>query len=301
MKEISESYLGAMLSSPSLLISATLKGSPWRTPDPSREWTFPESIINEPTAPFDVSLLTIEVSEVKAIAGDTHLGGEDFDNFLVNHFAQEFKRKNKKGDSFFVLSQTSINYCLDLSSSPRAVRRLRTACERAKRSLYSATQTSIEIDSLFEGIDFYTFLTRARFKELCQDLFRNTLDTLSGRSSRTPISTSPWNYLHRWFHSFHLYFSCRQYSSPTSSTARSPTGASTLMRLSPMVLQSSRHLLWRLLREDSGSLLDVAPSSSGIETAGGVMTALSSVTLPFPPKIRKFVHLLWQSTQCVYI
>ena len=66
---------------------------------------FPESIINEPTAPFDVSLLTIEVSEVKAIAGGTHLGGEDFDNLLVNHFAQEFKRKNKKGDSCVVSNQ----------------------------------------------------------------------------------------------------------------------------------------------------------------------------------------------------
>src|SRR3984885_8779671 len=111
---------------------------------------------------FDVSLLTIEegIFEVKATAGDTHLGGEDFDNRLVNHFVQEFKRKNKK----------------DLSSNPRAVRRLRTACERAKRTLSSAAQTSIEIDSLFEGIDFYTSLTRARFEELCQDLFRSTLD-----------------------------------------------------------------------------------------------------------------------------
>ena len=63
---------------------------------------------------------------------------------------------------------------LDLSGNPRAVRRLRTACERAKRTLSSATQTSIEIDSLFEGIDFYTSLTRARFEELCQDLFRST-------------------------------------------------------------------------------------------------------------------------------
>ncbi|KAH9944803.1 hsp70 family member [Amylocystis lapponica] len=97
---------------------------------------------------FDVSLLTIEegIFEVKATAGDTQLGGEDFDNRLVNHFVQEFKRKNKK----------------DLFSNPlHAV---------------SATQTSIEIDSLFEGIDFYTSLTRARFEELCNDLFRSTLE-----------------------------------------------------------------------------------------------------------------------------
>ncbi|KAF8549386.1 heat shock cognate 70 [Imleria badia] len=110
---------------------------------------------------FDVSLLTVQegIIEVKATAGDTHLGGEDFDNRLVNHFIPEFKRKNKK----------------NLSSIPHALRRLRTACERAKRTLFSATQTSIEIDSLFEGIDFYTSLTRARFEELCQDLFRSTL------------------------------------------------------------------------------------------------------------------------------
>ncbi|KAG8935099.1 70-kilodalton heat shock protein [Tulasnella sp. 418] len=111
---------------------------------------------------FDVSLLTIDsgIFEVKATAGDTHLGGEDFDNRLVNHFVDEFKRKNKK----------------DLSSNPRALRRLRTACERAKRTLSSAAQTTIEIDSLYEGIDFYTSITRARFEELCQDLFRSTLE-----------------------------------------------------------------------------------------------------------------------------
>jgi L1 cell adhesion molecule like protein len=111
---------------------------------------------------FDVSLLTIEdgIFEVKATAGDTHLGGEDFDNRLVTHFIQEFKRKFKK----------------DISGNPRAVRRLRTACERAKRTLSSSAQTSIEIDSLFEGIDYYTSLTRARFEELNQDLFRSTME-----------------------------------------------------------------------------------------------------------------------------
>merc|ERR1712124_123726 len=111
---------------------------------------------------FDVSLLTIDdgIFEVKATAGDTHLGGEDFDNRLVNHFTQEFKRKHKK----------------DITGNARALRRLRTACERAKRTLSSTAQTSIEIDSLFEGIDFYTSITRARFEELCQDLFRSCLD-----------------------------------------------------------------------------------------------------------------------------
>ncbi|KAI3809039.1 hypothetical protein L1987_25006 [Smallanthus sonchifolius] len=111
---------------------------------------------------FDVSILTIEegIFEVKATAGDTHLGGEDFDNRMVNHFVQEFKRKNKK----------------DISGNPRALRRLRTACERAKRTLSSTAQTTIEIDSLFEGIDFYSTITRARFEELNMDLFRKCME-----------------------------------------------------------------------------------------------------------------------------
>merc|ERR1711906_46280 len=111
---------------------------------------------------FDVSLLTIDdgIFEVKATAGDTHLGGEDFDNRLVNHFTQEFKRKHKK----------------DMTGNPRAMRRLRTACERAKRQLSSAASANIEIDSLFEGVDFYSSITRARFEDLCADLFRGPLE-----------------------------------------------------------------------------------------------------------------------------
>ena len=103
---------------------------------------------------FDVSLLTFEhcIFEVKSIVGDTHLG-EGFDNRLVNHFVNEFKRKHKDGLT---------NTC--------ALCRLWTACERFKRTLSSAAQTSIEIDSLFEGIDFYIIITRARFEKHCQDL-----------------------------------------------------------------------------------------------------------------------------------
>ncbi|KAF8274943.1 heat shock protein 70 [Lactarius quietus] len=189
MKETAESYLGGTINNAVVTVPAYFN-------DSQRQATKDAGtisglnvlrIINEPTAAaiaygldkkvsgernvlifdlgggtFDVSLLTIEegIFEVKATAGDTHLGGEDFDNRLVNHFVQEFKRKFKK----------------DLSSNPRALRRLRTACERAKRTLSSATNTSIEIDSLYEGIDFYTSLTRARFEELCQDLFRSTLE-----------------------------------------------------------------------------------------------------------------------------
>ncbi|RWR76778.1 heat shock cognate protein 2-like protein [Cinnamomum micranthum f. kanehirae] len=111
---------------------------------------------------FDISVLTIKEGklEVKSIAGDTHLGGEDFDNRLVNHLLREFKRKHKK----------------DISGNPRAIRRLRTSCERAKRTLSSMAQTSIEIDCLYEGIDFYSILTRARFEKLNMDLFTKCLD-----------------------------------------------------------------------------------------------------------------------------
>merc|ERR1712242_529339 len=111
---------------------------------------------------FDVSILSIDdgIFEVKSTAGDTHLGGEDFDNRMVDHFVNEFKRKHKK----------------DITGNKRALRRLRTACERAKRTLSASAQANIEIDSLFEGIDFYTAITRARFEELCADLFKGTLD-----------------------------------------------------------------------------------------------------------------------------
>merc|ERR1712063_64996 len=111
---------------------------------------------------FDVSLLTIEdgIFEVKATAGDTHLGGEDFDNRIVDFCMQDFKRKNRGKD---------------LSGNPRSLRRLRTQCERAKRTLSSSTQATIEIDSLFDGIDFSCSLSRARFEELNMDYFRNSM------------------------------------------------------------------------------------------------------------------------------
>jgi len=110
---------------------------------------------------FDVSLLVIEdgVFEVRATAGDTHLGGEDFDQRMMDHFVREFKRKHR----------------LDMSNSDRALRRLRTACERAKRTLSSAHKATVEIDSLFEGEDFNATMTRARFEDLCADYFRQCL------------------------------------------------------------------------------------------------------------------------------
>jgi L1 cell adhesion molecule like protein len=111
---------------------------------------------------FDVSLLNITggVFTVKATAGDTHLGGEDFDNTLLEHFKNEFKRKTTH----------------DISDDPRALRRLRSACERAKRTLSSVAQTTVEVDSLYSGEDFSASISRARFEEINGAMFKSTLD-----------------------------------------------------------------------------------------------------------------------------
>ncbi len=110
----------------------------------------------------DVSLLTIDegIFEVKATSGDSHLGGEDFDNRLLKHFMEEFKRKHRK----------------DLSTNSRSMKRLKVACERAKRTLSTSTTAALEIDSLYEGIDFMTTITRARFEDLCADVFKKTME-----------------------------------------------------------------------------------------------------------------------------
>ncbi|XP_026424380.1 heat shock 70 kDa protein 18-like [Papaver somniferum] len=111
---------------------------------------------------FDVSILTIKKGniEVKATAGDTHLGGEDFDNRMLNHFVEEFKRKQNK----------------DISGNPKALRRLRTACEKAKRILSSTTRTNIEVDALYDGVDFHMSITRAKFEDLNMDLFTKCME-----------------------------------------------------------------------------------------------------------------------------
>jgi heat shock protein 1/8 len=191
MKEIAEAYLGSTIKNAVVTVSAYFNDSQTQATKDAGVIVGLNvmRIINEPTAAaiayrldkkatsvseknvlifdleggtFDVSLLTIEegIIEDKATAGDTHLGGEDFDNRMVNHFVQEFKHKYKK----------------DISSNPRALRRLRIVEERAKRTLSSTAQTTIEIDSLYEGVDFYSTITCTRFEELNMDIFRKCME-----------------------------------------------------------------------------------------------------------------------------
>ncbi|KAI8515016.1 Heat shock 70 kDa protein [Branchiostoma belcheri] len=209
-----------------------------------------------------------QLFEVRATAGDTHLGGEDFDNRVVNHFVDEFKRKYKK----------------DLRSNPRAIRRLRTACERAKRTLSSSTEAVIEIDSLHEGIDFNSKLSRARFEELCADLFRGTLEpvekalrdakmdkskihevVLVGGSTRIPK-------IQKLLQDF---FNGKELNKSINPDEAVAYGAAVQAAILSGV-------------EDDGIkdvlLVDVAPLSLGIETAGGVMTKLVERNTRIPYK-----------------
>lgn len=106
----------------------------------------------------------------------SHLGGQDFDTNLLDHFKKEFQRKTKKGTKYAHTVSLGTNMALDLSGDARALRRLRTACERAKRTLSNATQTTVEIDSLFDGEDFNSQITRARFEDLNSKAFSGTLE-----------------------------------------------------------------------------------------------------------------------------
>jgi L1 cell adhesion molecule like protein len=219
---------------------------------------------------FDVSILSIDdgVFEVKSTAGDTHLGGEDFDNRMVEHFVKEFQRKHKK----------------DICGNKRALRRLRTACERAKRTLSASAQANIEIDSLFEGIDFYTSITRARFEELCADLFRGTLEPVEKALRDAKMDKSSVDELVLVGGSTRIpkvqklltdFFNGKELNKSINPDEAVAYGAAVQAAI---LTGDTSEVVSDLL------LLDVAPLSLGIETAGGVMSTLIKRNTTIPAK-----------------
>ena len=219
---------------------------------------------------FDVSILTIEegIFEMKSTAGDTHLGGEDFDNRMVDHFVNEFKRKHKK----------------DMKGNKRALRLLRTACERAKRTLSASAQANIEIDSMFEGIDFYTSITRARFEELCSDLFKGTLEPVEKAMRDAKMDKSSINDIVLVGGSTRIpkiqkllqdFFNGKELNKSINPDEAVAYGAAVQAAI---LTGDTREEVSDLL------LLDVAPLSLGIETAEGVMTSLTKRNTTIPTK-----------------
>uniref|UniRef100_A0A2C9KE47 Heat shock protein 70 n=1 Tax=Biomphalaria glabrata TaxID=6526 RepID=A0A2C9KE47_BIOGL len=299
MKETAEAYLGGKVTDAVITVPAYFN-------DAQRQATKDAGaiaglnvlrIINEPTAAalaygldkgergeknvlifdlgggtFDVSVLTIDegsMFEVKATAGDTHLGGEDFDNRLVAHFMEEFKRKFNK----------------DMSKNPRAVRRLRTACERAKRTLSSSTEASVEIDSLFEGIDFYTKVTRARFEELCIDLFRSTIQPVENALKDAKLDKSK-------IHEVVLVGGSTRIPKVQKLLGDFFNGKELNKSINPdEAVAFGAAVQAAILSGDQSNtikdvlLVDVAPLSLGIETAGGVMTSLVKRGTTIPTKM----------------
>jgi len=297
MKKTAENYLGYKVSKAVITVPAYFNDAQRNaTKDAARICGLEVlRIINEPTAAalaygldkkcdteknvlifdlgggtFDVSLLTLDdgLFEVKSTAGDTHLGGEDFDTRMVSHFIDEFKRKEK----------------VDIKSNQRAIRRLRTACEKAKRTLSSSSSASIEIDALFDGKDFYTSITRARFEELCADLFRGCLDpvekvlrdakmdkssvhevVLVGGSTRIPKIQK---LLSDFFNGKELCKSINQ------DEAVAYGAAVQAAILTGDKSESINQIL----------LVDVTPLSIGIETAGNVMTVMIPRNTSIPTK-----------------
>jgi heat shock protein 1/8 len=207
---------------------------------------------------FDVSLLTIDdgVFEVKATAGDTHLGGEDFDNLLVEYFAAEFERKNK----------------INIRNNARAMRRLRTQCERGKRELSASARVNIEVDSIAEGIDLSSSITRARFEDLCMSLFKKCLDPVSKVLSDSGLSKNEIDEIVLVGGSTRIpyvqsmikeYFNGKE---PCKSI--NPDEAVAFGAAIQAAILSGDEMKEEII------CIDVAPLSLGIETAGGVMTKL---------------------------
>merc|ERR1719230_1964494 len=300
MKETAEAYLGKQVTKAVVTVPAYFNDSQRQaTKDAGRIAGLEVlRIINEPTAAaiaygldkstkdadqernvlifdlgggtFDVSLLTIDdgVFEVKATAGDTHLGGEDFDNVLVEHFVKEFKRKNKS----------------DLTKSNRAMRRLRSQCERAKRTLSAAHRATVEIDSLYDGIDFHATITRARFEDLCAQYFRNCLDPVRKVLTDSGMSKSEVHDVVLVGGSTRIpkiqalikeFFNDKEPSRSINPDEAVAWGAAVQAAILDNVQMDNT---------DSILLLDVTPLSLGIEPAGGVMTKLIERNKTIPCK-----------------
>lgn len=288
MKETAETYLGGTVKDAVITVPAYFNDSQRQaTKDAGTiSGLHVLRIINEPTAAalaygldknlkgdknvlifdlgggtFDVSILTIaegSLFEVRSTSGDTHLGGEDFDSRMVDHFAQEFEKKYKK----------------NLRDNPKAVRRLRTACERAKRTLSTSTEANVEVDALFEGIDFYSKITRARFEELNSDLFRATLAPVEKALKDAKLNTREIHdvvcvggstripKIQRLLQEFFGGKTLNLNINPDEAVAY---GAAVQAAI---VTGSKDERIADVL------LVDVIPLSLGIETAGGVMTKL---------------------------
>ncbi|KAH9636116.1 hypothetical protein HF086_008416 [Spodoptera exigua] len=288
MKDIAETYLGETVKDAVITVPAYFN-------DSQRQATKDSGviaglnvlrIINEPTAAalaygldknltgeknvlifdlgggtFDVSILQIaegSLFEVKSTSGDTHLGGEDFDSRMVDHFSQEFERKYKK----------------NLKENVKSLRRLRTACERAKRTLSTSSEASIEIDALFEGIDFYSKLTRARFEELCTDLFRSTLGPVERALKDAKLNT-------REIHDVVLVGGSTRIPKIQRLLQEFFGGKSLNLSINPDEAVAYGAAVQAAILSGSKDtrlaevlLVDVTPLSLGIETAGGVMTRL---------------------------